>query len=250
VLLVHGLLGRADDWAPVAERLAGQARVVALDLPGHGKQDRAGAVPSFDTAVDAIISQCAERFPGEPVHLVGYSLGGRLAWHAARRAPARWASLTLLSARPGMVDAQERAMRRASDAAWAEAWRTMPYAAWLARWYRQPVFASLARDPTVLEAMLAARCGEPSPPVEALLTEWGQGAAPPLDIQAAPHPPCILYMAGADDPGYAGAVPGLERLWPGLRAVIVPGAGHAVHIEQPECVAREIINLITTKAGV
>jgi len=39
VLLVHGLAQTASTWAPVARRLCGGARVVAMDLRGHGLSD-------------------------------------------------------------------------------------------------------------------------------------------------------------------------------------------------------------------
>ena len=37
VLLLHGFLGTSDDWVPMMKALSPSARVIAVDLPGHGE---------------------------------------------------------------------------------------------------------------------------------------------------------------------------------------------------------------------
>ena len=39
VVLLHGLTGSLDYWAPFAERLGRSHRVIAVDVPGHGDSD-------------------------------------------------------------------------------------------------------------------------------------------------------------------------------------------------------------------
>ncbi len=74
VVLVHGITERAESWRPVIDRLAGDHRVIALDLRGHGASDTA---PRYDLEamagdVIAVASACGLDRP----HLVGHSLGG------------------------------------------------------------------------------------------------------------------------------------------------------------------------------
>jgi len=83
VVLIHGLFGDRDVWASLAHGLVrGGARVLALDLPGHGATHAQATVFEHvvDTVVDAIASQCAG-----PVVWVGHSFGAAVAARAARR---------------------------------------------------------------------------------------------------------------------------------------------------------------------
>jgi pimeloyl-ACP methyl ester carboxylesterase len=70
VLLVHGLASTAWSWAPVARRLRGVARVMAMDLRGHGLSDAPTGGYEPDTlAADAIaVAEGAGllALPGDP----------------------------------------------------------------------------------------------------------------------------------------------------------------------------------------
>ncbi len=113
VLCVHGFLGAPEDWAPLAAGLGPRIGVAAWPLPGHGSR----AVDSFESAVRALGAALAA-FP-RPPHLVGYSMGGRLAWSAAAAGHPH-ASLTILSATPGLASAAQRAARARADDRLAE----------------------------------------------------------------------------------------------------------------------------------
>lgn len=85
ILLLHGFSDSADSWRPLLEQLASAGRhAVAIDLPGAG---RAGALarrellPALDRFVAAFVHEIGG---GEPVVLVGNSLGGLLCMRAAQ----------------------------------------------------------------------------------------------------------------------------------------------------------------------
>lgn len=89
VVLVHGLRTSSSMWDLQVERLTRRGwRCLTPDLPGHG--DRKDEPFTGDAAIDTIHAALAEGADGGPAHLVGCSLGGMLAIHAA-------------SLRPGMV---------------------------------------------------------------------------------------------------------------------------------------------------
>jgi pimeloyl-ACP methyl ester carboxylesterase len=100
VLLVHGFASsRRDNWVrtrwlpPLVD--AG-FRVVAPDLRGHGDSSRprrlaAYSVPRFVADLVAVLDAADARV----AHVVGYSLGARLAWELAARHPERVASLVV-----------------------------------------------------------------------------------------------------------------------------------------------------------
>ncbi|MDO4783654.1 MAG: alpha/beta hydrolase [Propionibacteriaceae bacterium] len=93
IVLVHGSLSSAQEWAGYADLLP-EAEIVAIDLPGHGA--RAGEPFTTDAAVGLIAAAVDGRAPGQPVVLAGHSLGGYMACVYAARHPERLAGLVLL----------------------------------------------------------------------------------------------------------------------------------------------------------
>lgn len=79
LVMIHGFTGSKENWYPLAERLAGQYRVVIPDLPGWGASERKpGEDYGFDAQnrrVAAFIARVARR-PGSPLVLLGHSMGG------------------------------------------------------------------------------------------------------------------------------------------------------------------------------
>lgn len=96
VVLLHGFGGSHAVWNDVAPSLATGARVLAYDLPGHGRSldfPNAGPVKLAATAVLAdLAARRIKRF-----HLVGHSMGGAVATLMALIEPVKVASLTLLA---------------------------------------------------------------------------------------------------------------------------------------------------------
>jgi 3-oxoadipate enol-lactonase len=82
VLAVHGLGGGAWFFSGLAARLAGHCRVIAVDLPGTGRSGTPSGGPSIDQWVTDLREIVDERV-GEPVVLLGHSMGTIIALHAA-----------------------------------------------------------------------------------------------------------------------------------------------------------------------
>lgn len=95
VLLVHGLGGSAGNWDIVAPTLATTARVLALDLPGHG---RSGPVPDHTLAVHATaVTDLISSEGWDRVTLVGSSMGGLVSLLVASANPELVEDVILLS---------------------------------------------------------------------------------------------------------------------------------------------------------
>jgi 2-succinyl-6-hydroxy-2,4-cyclohexadiene-1-carboxylate synthase len=71
--------------------------------------------------------------------LMGYSLGGRLALHALLQEPQRWRGAIIVSAHPGLVDAEERQKRYKQDCLWAQRFRQESWQELMTAWNQQPV---------------------------------------------------------------------------------------------------------------
>ncbi|WP_067225831.1 alpha/beta fold hydrolase [Streptomyces sp. NBRC 109706] len=79
LLLVHGWGSDAEDWRPLLPRLTRWARVVAPDLPGHGRPGtRLGRGPLTPVALADRLAALLRGLGTGPVVAVGHSLGGQL----------------------------------------------------------------------------------------------------------------------------------------------------------------------------
>jgi pimeloyl-ACP methyl ester carboxylesterase len=106
VVMIHGLGATKASFLPTINALAPSYRTVAIDLPGFGdaqKPLRAAYDPPFfaRSVIDALDTLGLTR-----VHLVGHSLGGRVALEIAMRHPERLQSVTLMT--PSMAWRRDR----------------------------------------------------------------------------------------------------------------------------------------------
>ncbi|MDQ1704370.1 MAG: hypothetical protein QOF18_736 [Frankiaceae bacterium] len=86
LVAVHGLGGAAWNWAALAPRLTEHARVLAIDLAGHGRTpagSRRTTVPANRRLLDRFLREVA----GEPAVLLGNSMGGAISLLEAAAAP-------------------------------------------------------------------------------------------------------------------------------------------------------------------
>jgi pimeloyl-ACP methyl ester carboxylesterase len=96
VLCVHGLRSWSGCWSGFAEAARGTHRVLAVDLPGHGRSPAAGRSAGVHAAGDVLATLLPRLGPG-PVTLVGHSMGAVAALLAAAAAPDEVDRLLLVS---------------------------------------------------------------------------------------------------------------------------------------------------------
>lgn len=97
LVLVHGLGGSHANWCSVAEKLAKKHRVYVIDLPGFGRTRLHGR--SSDVESNArVLTRFIDDVVGEPVTLVGNSMGGFLSLLVAADAPTKVKSVVLVNA--------------------------------------------------------------------------------------------------------------------------------------------------------
>ncbi|HKP25347.1 MAG TPA: alpha/beta fold hydrolase [Dongiaceae bacterium] len=93
--LIHGLFADADSYTLLARRLAkGGLRVLAIDLPGHGKTE--ASATTLDQMVDTTTTALRALAVG-PVRLVGHSLGAMIAARIAAEGEVALDHLLLLA---------------------------------------------------------------------------------------------------------------------------------------------------------
>jgi 2-succinyl-6-hydroxy-2,4-cyclohexadiene-1-carboxylate synthase len=222
VVLLHGFTQTRDCWGPVASGLAAAHEVVALDLPGHGSRS--------DAAVDLAAGAPVLADAGGTGTWLGYSLGARWALGVALADPAVVRSLVLVGGTAGIADAAERARRRAEDEARAAQLEEVGVDAFVQEWVHLPLFAGVPEERRCVEA----RRSNTVAGLASSLRLTGQGAVAPMwDRLGAIRVP-VLVVAGAEDRTYAALGERLVAALPSATLAVVPGAGHAAHLEQPE----------------
>lgn len=97
VVLLHGLGSSSVDWSFQIPAFAEHHRVLAVDLPGHGRARPAPRPLSIDDIAEALDDALTTLGEGE-VHVVGLSLGGCVGLALAAARPGRVRSLTVVNA--------------------------------------------------------------------------------------------------------------------------------------------------------
>ena len=232
LILLHGFTQTGRSWQAVGQALAGRYRALAPDLPGHG--EFAARRPASFAACDAYL----RALTGGPVTLVGYSMGGRIALHAALGLGARITRLVLVGASPGLADPAERAARRADDEALADRIERIGLEAFVAEWAAQPLFAGMPRG--IAEQAHADRLRNTAGGLAAALRGLGTGAMPPLWDRLGELAIPVELVVGERDAKFRAIAERMSAALPSARLRVVVGAGHAVHLEAPDAVAEAI----------
>jgi 2-succinyl-6-hydroxy-2,4-cyclohexadiene-1-carboxylate synthase len=261
LLLLHGFTGSTATWDPLRSLLAPRFRLLALDLIGHGRSDAPADVTRYTmercsqevvAALDVLARDGGVPESADPVRalVLGYSMGGRLALRLAVDAPERVAALILVGVSPGLAGVAEREERRRADAALAGMIEREGITAFVDHWERLPLFASQAALPAdVRAAQRDQRLRNTATGLANSLRGMGTGSQEPLWDRLPTITIPTLLVAGELDAKYRDVAARMARVMPAARVAVVPNAGHAVHLEQPDALAGTVLEFVRTVAG-
>ncbi len=238
LLLLHGFTGSGATWTPHLEAWRGFT-TMAVDLLGHGESDRPRDPTRYrmERCVDDLTA-LLDRLGIRRAAVLGYSMGGRVALRLALHAPERLWALVLESASPGIEDAAEREERVRSDAALVGEIERDGVGAFIDRWQALPLFASQERAPASARQELRRQRLRNDPlGLANSLRGMGAGAQQPVFDRLGEIRTPALLLAGALDEKYCAFARRVTSALPCARLQIVPEAGHAVHLEQPQAFA-------------
>ncbi|MFP4138102.1 MAG: alpha/beta fold hydrolase [Halomonas sp.] len=228
LVVIHGLFGSADNWRSHLKAWEGRRRVVAVDLRNHGRSPHAEGMGYTAMAED--VAALLDRLSIERAHLLGHSMGGKVAISLARLAPERIASLIVADIAPvayghdhdsvfaalRRVEAGCPANRREADALLAEHVSEKPVRLFLA--------TNLVRgEGEGLELRLG-------------LDEIQADYETLMDAPAGSAPfegPTLVLRGNASHYVDDAHLPALRRVLPAAEIVTLE-AGHWLHAEQPE----------------
>ncbi len=229
VVLLHGFSLTGRSWDPVVAALGQRYLALAPDIRGHGE-----AGDREPVTLAAVIDDLAS-VPAPAFTLVGYSMGGRIALHAALALPSRVQRLVLIGASPGIADAGERERRRRDDERLAGELDSLTIEQFAQRWAAAPVLAG--QPPAVRAAAHADRLRSRPPGLARALRGLGTGALPSLWDRLGELTLPVTLVVGERDRRFRAIAGQMAEAIPDATVVVVSGCGHAVHLERPEAVA-------------
>jgi pimeloyl-ACP methyl ester carboxylesterase len=216
LLLTHGYAASTLMWAPNVPALAADRRVVAWDLPGHGRSASPDDPAAYSEAaaladMAAVLDACGLA----RAVLVGMSLGGYLSLAFLARHPERVAALVLVDTGPGFKNDAARD-----------------------RWNRDAEGRAAALEDDGLDALGSGPEVAVSVHDPAGLARAARGMLTQHDGHVMASLPAIrvptLVIVGEQDEPFRAAADYMAAKIPDAPSVVIPGAGHAANLDQPE----------------
>jgi len=233
IAFLHGFTETHHHWHTVAHAVAdrvGDTTLVLPDLPGHGLS--ANDERDIDQTADALARAIG------PATYVGYSMGGRVALHAALLDESPVERLVLIGATPGIAHDDER--RRLDDER-ADHIEQVGVDTFLDEWLAAPLFATLPADPVGLEHRRRNTAAGLAHSLRTAGTGVQRSRWDELDRIGVP----VLVIAGELDLKFTDIGRRMTESLPNATFVSIAGAGHAAHTERPDEVAEAIADWLS-----
>lgn len=232
VVFLHGLFGQGRNFTQIAKALLPEFRSLLVDLPDHGQSDWTQAF-SFTGVADLVAEELRSGFAADgPVHLVGHSMGGKVAMLLALRHPDLVDRLVVVDISPvanegtgefehlldSLRELDLSSLERRSDAD---------------EQLREPISETRVRG-FLLQNLRSGKDGfRWQANLDLLRRDLAAIGGFPAVEGTFDHP--TLWMAGERSPYVRDEhEPVMRALFPRVVQVTIKGAGHWLHSEQPE----------------
>jgi esterase len=229
VIVLHGLFGAGGNLGALARALQDDFSVYSVDLPGHGRSKWLN--PLSLPAMAAQLRFWMAREGLSQAHLVGHSLGGKVAMQLALEEPARVRSLVVADIAPVAYSPHHASVFAALDAVDSARCRSREEAVQLMSGYLQ--------EPGVIQ-FLAASLQRSEHGYLRWRFDWQQIQASYAALLAAPDEglsfggPVLFIKGGDSDYIQESHWPTIQRYFPAAAIKIMPGCGHWLHVEKPQ----------------
>jgi esterase len=230
LVLLHGLFGAGRNLGVIQRRLAGRFRAIALDLRNHGDSPHAPTMSYAEMAAD--VAETLERMEAVPAHLLGHSMGGKVAMRLALDRATMVRRLIVADIAP--VPNPPRFERM------AKAMLAMELSPSMTRAQADAALAPAVPDPQLRAFLLQNLRLGPNPGWRIGLSEIA-AQLPVIEGWDAPEGARFdgptLFLAGArSDYIRREDRPVIRALFPASRIVTVKNAGHWLHADNPDAV--------------
>ncbi|CAB4727423.1 unannotated protein [freshwater metagenome] len=235
VVFLHGLFGQGRNFTQVAKALLPELVSTLVDLPNHGRSPWTGSVDYVEVA-DTVAAWLRATYDGDPVHLVGHSMGGKVAMVLALRHPELVDRLVVVDISPTTSEGAgefEHLLTSLTSLDLASLERRADADAQLAG----PIADERVRGFLLQNLRSSGEGFRWQADLDLLLRDLPVIGGFPDDRlepgRTFDHP--VLWMAGERSPYVRPEHEArMRELFPRVFSVTIKGAGHWVHSEQPE----------------
>jgi len=230
VLFLHGIGGRRQNWDGQLASFSARYEAAAWDARGYGDSEDYEGPLDFAVFSDDVL-RVLDRFGARKAHLVGLSMGGRIARNFALHHPERLHSLTLANTSPGFG-----VMSAAKVSEFVEQRRRLDPPAQAKRLLGPD--ASPAAYETLVASLSAVHRDSYMKTIEASVA---QDLAAPLERIAVR----TLVISSTHDSLYPVSVAeDMARRIPGARLAVIERAGHLSNLERPDEFNRIVLEFL------
>ncbi|MEM7335511.1 MAG: 2-succinyl-6-hydroxy-2,4-cyclohexadiene-1-carboxylate synthase [Chloroflexota bacterium] len=236
LLLLHGFTGSLKNWEHLLHQLSSHYTVTRIDILGHGRSDSPANPQRYQMAAIAqdLIEICAQ-LKIEQFHLLGYSMGGRLAFFTAVTYPKHILSLTLESSSPGLATLAERDARKKRDNALADRIEEEGIESFVNFWESLSLWESQKQLSEESRFKLREQRLKNNPQGLAnSLRGMGTGVQPSLWPKLPTLQIPTRLIVGELDQKFVKINQQMAAQLPNATLHIIPQAGHTVHLEKPD----------------
>ncbi|MEO0770354.1 MAG: 2-succinyl-6-hydroxy-2,4-cyclohexadiene-1-carboxylate synthase [Cyanobacteria bacterium J06649_4] len=248
LLLLHGFLGSHADFLPLLPTLSQHFYCIVPDLPGHGKTLAKANTYNFSETANSLRALLFQLDISQ-THLLGYSMGGRLALYFTCLFPTLVLRAVLESASPGLQSIEERTARQKKDDAIAHTLETIPLKTFLTRWYSLPLFSDLKQHDKPYQQMLERREINNPYTLAQALRGLSTGRQPPLwnNLKAIECP--LLLLTGELDSKFVVLNQKMLAICHQNTAslatlAVIKNCGHSVHLVNPAAYLETVVQFL------
>ena len=219
LLFLHGIRGNRRNWQQQVDVFSREGfRAAAWDARGYGDSDDYEGALQFDHFAGDVM-RVAEHFGARRMHLVGLSMGGRIARNVALRFPERLQSLALVSTAPGFDALTSDQVKRFVT----ENRNPTPDTV-------RRLIGSRARKEAAVELADSLSRVRDDSYRKTIVASVAQDRDAPIENIRVP----TLVVAGDEDKVYPTRIAReLAQRIPGAELVLMRGAGHLPNLERP-----------------
>ncbi|GIN73132.1 putative 2-succinyl-6-hydroxy-2,4-cyclohexadiene-1-carboxylate synthase [Bacillus sp. J14TS2] len=247
LLLLHGFTGDHSTWTDFVQSMQDDYTLFSLDLLGHGKASIPADPPRYEIKQLANdLAAILEKLKLEKVHVLGYSMGGRLALSFAILFPEKVKSLILESASPGLESAEEREARIQQDERLAQMIEEKGMKEFVDYWQDIPLFATQKHLPATRQEEIRKQRLQQNPVgLAGSLRGMGTGQQPSWwpYLNAVRMP--VQLICGERDEKFCRIAKDMAKFMSNAKIIKVPNMGHAIHVEVPkrfDTIVREFLS--------
>ena len=244
LLFLHGIGGNKRNWHDNLPAFARHWHAVAWDARGYGESDDYDGPLTFSQYADDVV-RVLDHFKAAKAHIVGLSMGGRIAMDLAARHPDRLLTLTLCDTHPGFAHFSEEKKRefiRLRKEPLINGGEPKDIAVPVAKTLIGPNASKEAFDKLV-DSMSRLHKESYIKSIEA--TVMSDNMSKLGEIRAPTH----VVVGGADKLTTPEMAKELTAKIPGAKLTVIPDAGHLVNIEKPAEFNEMVISFIKSAAN-